>query len=78
MFMISYALDATQWRNLGFSFDRADSLIDAIIPAFVRQLRHVFRRGLLQGYRCREEALPTVRGRIRFGEQIRDRLGLMP
>jgi 5-methylcytosine-specific restriction enzyme subunit McrC len=78
MFLISYVLDPKQWRSLGFHFDRADSLVDAIIPGFVRHLRRAFRRGLLQGYRNEEDSLPTVRGRIRFGDQIRGRLGLMP
>ena len=34
------------------------------------------RRGLLQGYRREEKALHTVRGRIRFGEQIKRRFGV--
>jgi hypothetical protein len=53
------------------------SLVDAIIPGFVRHLQRPFRRGLFQGYRSEENALPTVLGRIRFGDRIRDRFGLM-
>jgi 5-methylcytosine-specific restriction enzyme subunit McrC len=33
---------------------------------------------VLQGYRTEEAALPTVRGRLRFDEQIRERFGLFP
>ena len=38
--------------------------------------RRAFSRGLLHGYRTEEEALYTVRGRIRFAEQIRRRFGV--
>ena len=33
-------------------------------------------RGRLHGYRTEEDALPAVRGRIRFGDQIRRRFGI--
>ena len=38
--------------------------------------RRAFGRGLLRGYLTEEEALHTVRGRIRFDEQIRRRYGI--
>ena len=38
--------------------------------------RRAFSRGLLHGYRTEEEALHTVRGRIRFADQIRQRFGI--
>ena len=38
--------------------------------------RRAFARGLLRGYLTEEEALHTVRGRIRFDEQIRRRYGI--
>ena len=38
--------------------------------------RRAFSRGLLHGYRTEEEALHTVRGRIRFADQIRQRYGI--
>ena len=38
--------------------------------------RQAVRRGLLQGYRHEEEALHTVRGRIRFNDQINRRFGV--
>jgi 5-methylcytosine-specific restriction enzyme subunit McrC len=36
------------------------------------------RRGVLQGYRVEEDALPTVRGRLRFEDQLRRRHGVFP
>jgi 5-methylcytosine-specific restriction enzyme subunit McrC len=78
LFLISYALDPRAWRGYGFDFEEHDSLVEAIAPGFVRQVRAAFRRGLLQGYRSEENALTTVRGRIRVDDQIRRRYGIAP
>ncbi|MCY3800116.1 MAG: hypothetical protein OXG46_00895 [Chloroflexi bacterium] len=78
MFLISYALDPKKWRDTGFDFGVQDSLVEAVVPGFVRQVRRAFRRGVLQGYRVEEDALATVRGRIRFDDQIRHRFGIAP
>ena len=47
MFLISYALDPANWSSNGFDFDEEDSLLEAIIPGFVRQLQTALRRGVL-------------------------------
>lgn len=78
MFLISYALDPKKWRDTGFDFGIEDSLVEAVVPGFVRQVRRAFRRGVLQGYRVEEDAIATVRGRIRFDDQIRRRFGIAP
>ena len=78
MFLISYALDPEKWRETGFDFDIEDSLVEAVVPGFVSQVRRAFRRGVLQGYRVEEDAIATVRGRIRFDDQIRHRFGIAP
>ncbi len=78
MFLISYALDPSKWRDTGFDFGVEDSLVEAVVPGFVRQVRRAFRRGVLQGYRVEEDALATVRGRIRFDDQIRRHFGIAP
>ena len=78
MFLISYALDPKKWRDTGFDFAVEDLLVEAVVPGFMRQVRRAFRRGVLQGYRVEEDALATVRGRIRFDDQIRRRFGIAP
>ena len=78
MFLISYALDPEKWRDTGFDFGVENSLVEAVVPGFVRQVRRAFRRGVLQGYRVEEDAIATVRGRIRFDDQIRHRFGIAP
>ena len=78
MFLISYALNPKKWRDTGFDFGVEDSLVEAVVPGLVLQVRRAFRRGVLQGYRVEEDALATVRGRIRFDDQIRHRFGIAP
>ncbi len=78
LFLVSYALDSSRWHNLIAPVSHDTSLLEAVIPAFVHHTRNAFRRGLLQGYRTEEDSLATVRGRIRFDDQIRNRYGTAP
>jgi 5-methylcytosine-specific restriction enzyme subunit McrC len=78
LFLLSYALDPRAWRPDRFLFEPRPSLVEALIPGFVHQVRQAFRRGLLQGYRNEEDALPAVRGRIRIDDQLRRRFGRVP
>lgn len=68
------------WRDLvqssDFDFPEEWALPDVIAAMFAAAAEKAFARGLLHGYVEREEALQTVRGRIRFDEQIRRRFGL--
>ena len=76
MFMISYALDIGTWRPDDAPLASDPDLLEAIIPAFTHHTQRAIRRGLLQGYRSEEDALQTVRGRIRFADQIRQRFSI--
>lgn len=78
LFLISYAVALGRWKEMGSHFEQADSLLEAIIPGYTFQLRRALSRGVLQGYRTDDEALPTVRGRWRIGDQIRNRFGIGP
>jgi 5-methylcytosine-specific restriction enzyme subunit McrC len=71
MFMLAYALDANHWRPLHALFSRESGPLDAIAVAFSREIGSVLARGLLRGYAGRDDLLPTVRGRIRVAEQMR-------
>ena len=59
-----------------FDFPEAEELPDWLALALAHEAKRAFARGLLHGYVEREDALQTVRGRIRFDEQIRRRFGL--
>ena len=56
--------------------EEAETPADTLALALAAAARRAFARGLLHGYRTEEEALHTVRGRIRIGEQIRRRFGI--
>ena len=75
MFLVAYAIDPKDWRKY-FDLSPDADVLESIIPAFVHHTRQAVRRGLLQGYRHEEEALHTVRGRIRFNDQINRRFGV--
>lgn len=78
LFLISYALGRRGWQEVPFELERADSLVEAIVPGFVSQVRRALRRGVLQGYRVEEDALQTVRGRVCVDDQLRRRFGRTP
>jgi 5-methylcytosine-specific restriction enzyme subunit McrC len=78
LFLLSYALDRKAWPTTRSALASAESLFEAVIPVFVALVQRAFKRGILQGYRTREDALNTVRGRIRFDDQIRKRHGIFP
>lgn len=59
-----------------FNFKRAKTLPDILALALTAAARRALGRGLLRGYLTKEDALYTVRGRIRFSEQIRRRYGI--
>ena len=72
-----YAMGAyrLQERRL-FDFREHESLPDALALALGSAARRAFSRGLLHDYVAVEEAIHTVRGRIRFDEQMRRRFGM--
>ena len=76
MFLIAYAMDPKNWWRDPFELARDDDVLEAIALAFAHRTRQAIQRGLLQGYRREEDALHTVRGRIRFGDQINRRFGI--
>lgn len=76
MFLIAYAMDPQNWRKDQFELTSDDDVLEAIALAFAHRTRQAIRRGLLQGYRREEDALHTIRGRIRFGDQISRRFDI--
>ncbi len=78
LFLLSYAMNPAHWKDTPFAYEEADSLLEAIIPGYIVQIRRAFRGGILQGYRTVDETLMTVRGRLRFEDQVRYRFGRFP
>ena len=71
-----YAIGKVRFQREDFDYREEYTLPDALAMALARQARLAFARGLLHGYRNEEDALYTVRGRIRFDDQLRRRFGV--
>ena len=76
MFLMTYALDPRHWRNEAIDLAPDADVLEAVALAFSRRTQRAIHRGLLRGYRREEDALNTVRGQIRFADQIGRRYGL--
>ncbi|GAA1243319.1 McrC family protein [Oryzihumus leptocrescens] len=77
VFMMGYARNPAFWRNHDVRLDLDDDLATALAHAFVRQATQALEQGLLHGYRTRDDTLPVLRGRVRVGEQIGRRFGVL-
>ena len=71
-----YAMSRFRLQRTMFDYVSEDSLADVLALALSSAAHRAFSQGLLHDYVTREEALHTVRGRIRFDEQIRRRPGI--
>jgi 5-methylcytosine-specific restriction enzyme subunit McrC len=78
LFLISYAMNPASWSRSGFDFGEERSLVEAIVPGFTAQLRRAMERGPLYGYQSQDDSLSTIKGRPRFGDQLRRRYGTIP
>lgn len=77
LFLASYALDVFRVRPEDRPrVDGVTDLMQAMARLLVASARRTFARGLHRGYRGREEALTTIRGRVLVAEQIRRRYGI--
>ena len=75
LFLISYTLDPARWQRDDGLYGTTDTIVEAIAAIFAHSLRNALRQGVLQGYRTKQDALTTVRGRILLDEQLRRRFG---
>jgi 5-methylcytosine-specific restriction enzyme subunit McrC len=78
LFLLSYVMDRKHWPGSESVFSEEDGLLEAIVPSFAAQVGRATALGVLQGYVTVEDALFTVRGRVRFDDQIRRRYGVFP
>ena len=75
LYLAAYAM-GVDFREERFDYVKQPELVEALVPALTRAARRAFARGLLHSYRTEEEALQTVRGRIRVADQLRRRFGV--
>jgi 5-methylcytosine-specific restriction enzyme subunit McrC len=76
IFMLGYARDPG-FRDSSVWAEADDALWPALGWSLAKAVEGVLALGVLQGYRTRDEALGTIRGRIRFGDQIASRPGML-
>ncbi len=76
--MLSHARDDHGWRPEPADLQTVEDFVPALALAFTTAASRALAAGVLQGYRVAEEALPTLRGRLRESDQLRSRLGLAP
>ena len=75
LFLASYAADRIALQDR-FDYRDEQDIVEVLALQLAAAARRAFAAGLLHGYRTEQEALPTVRGRIRVDEQLRRRFGV--
>jgi 5-methylcytosine-specific restriction enzyme subunit McrC len=70
MFLLGYARDEHGWKDLVAEFEEEDDLFTAIATSFSYHATWALDRGVLRGYLHRDERSISLRGRVRFGDQI--------
>lgn len=75
MFLLSYAADPRGWKDIGPQYAGGD-LFAAVASAFVAHAERATRPAPLRGYVQVDEAVLTLRGRIRVGDQLARHAGL--
>jgi 5-methylcytosine-specific restriction enzyme subunit McrC len=75
LFLLSYALDPVRWQDRQATYAAEPDLVEGMAALYGRELQRALKRGVLQGYRVEEESLTTLRGRVRFDDQLRRRYG---
>ena len=69
-----YAIGKVKFDREAFDFPEEYALPDVLALALAAQAHRALSQGLLHGYLVEERALLTVRGRVRFAEQVSRRL----
>lgn len=75
MFLLGYASDPG-FRPEDVVGTKDDDLWPAMAYSLARAVERALSQGVLQGYQTVDDALRTIRGRIRFGDQLRSRPGI--
>ncbi|MEQ8717728.1 MAG: hypothetical protein RIE08_08965 [Acidimicrobiales bacterium] len=79
LFLVSYSLQPDMWADLTAPMRSDQTLVDAMATILTRAVRSALRAGVIQAYEVREESLLTVKGRVRWSDQMRTHHGrLLP
>lgn len=69
-FLLAYARDPKGWKDQEAPFAAEPELLNAVAAGFSWHALRTIEQGLLRGYVHLDERLTTIRGHIRFGDQI--------
>lgn len=75
-FLLAYAFRREGWKDLLTGFAEADDVIAALASGFALHAERALHRGVLRGYVHVEESRQSLRGRVRFAEQLARSRGL--
>lgn len=79
LYLAGHDVDPRMWRPESVELQREQGLSDVIAHLLCTHIERALARGMLKGYQHREDALMTVRGRVRFADQVSRRHGrLLP
>jgi len=70
MFLLAYSKNPSGWRDTIARFGREDDLLSAVADGFSWHAARALEQGVLRGYMNVDERRPSLRGRIRFGDQL--------
>ncbi|MFC9872672.1 McrC family protein [Nocardia salmonicida] len=77
LWMMGYAKNPAWWSRHTTLVDDAADFVEALSEAFVIAAEQAISKGLLSGYREVEDASLVLRGRVRAGDQVTRRFGLL-
>ena len=77
IFLLGYASDPNGWRELTAPMAREEELFRAIASGFATHALRAIESGVLRGYLSTDESAAVIRGRIRIGDQLARRPGLL-
>jgi 5-methylcytosine-specific restriction enzyme subunit McrC len=70
-FMLGYAAGLTEWDARAFPYERDPDLLSAIAHMLDAEMTRCIQYGLIRDYSTVQVRLPTIRGRVDIGRQIR-------
>ena len=75
LFLLGYARDPSGWQDSDLDVEANLDVVAALATALAHYAEGALAHGVLQGYRREEDALMTLRGRLRESDQLRRRFG---
>jgi 5-methylcytosine-specific restriction enzyme subunit McrC len=77
IFLLGYASDPNGWRELTARMAHEDELFRAVASGFATHAWRAIETGVLRGYLSTDESATVIRGRIRIGDQLARRPGVL-